>query len=161
MHRLRYFRSILEKGNLPWQRLPTFVVDSTVSFLRHWVGGRPNRFGARLPGLAQQVKSYGILVACAIQWREAVMQGVTTGRKLSKDSYLEIKYEELIERPETYIKDIADFLSLSSDSPILEYLRTSGSKGRVGRWHDLLKQEDLDQLEPHMRPTIEFLGYSW
>ena len=50
------------------------------------------------------------LVRAMIQWRKAVEAGILVGRSLGRDSYREVRYEELLQEPETTLRDLLGWL---------------------------------------------------
>lgn len=157
--RLRHARDLIARGNVPPSRLPAFLADNAAAFLAHALGGTPRRYGERFPGMTETLAAYGLAVTAAVQWREGVMHAVTAGRALPAGRYLELRYEDLTGAPEATWRRIAAFLAIETEGPGLDFLRRSvadaATRGRT------LDASTLAGIEPHIRPTMEFLGYRW
>lgn len=57
----------------------------------------------------------------ALFWREHVTRGRRTGRSLGDMRYREVRYEELVERPEPILRSICQFVDLSFSDQMLAY----------------------------------------
>ncbi len=152
---------LVKRGSLPWDRWPVFAADNILPVLSHLITRRPTRYGERIPGLSSQLKTYGLMITCGIQWRECVMQAVVIGRQLPRENYIEIRYEDLVTAPAIHWARLADFFSIAPEGSSLEFLMTSARTSSCGRWRRHLTREQLEELEPHIRPTLVFLGYDW
>ncbi len=154
-------RHLFRKKNVPWDRLPVLLMDNTLPFLSQLITRESKRFGERFPGWSDQLKFYGPLVICGIQWRECVMHALTCGRRLPEETYIEIKYEDLVTCPEQVWGKLAAFLDVPFDGPSHDALLARASTSSCGKWRQSLSEEQLRDLEPHIKPTLEFLGYDW
>lgn len=63
------------------------------------------------------------LIQCGIEWRRAVETARRHGGRLGSGRYLELKYENLIEQPETCLRNICDFIDLEFEPTMLDYWR--------------------------------------
>jgi hypothetical protein len=61
------------------------------------------------------------LADAAIYWRRFVRAGRRGGRMAGLDRYREVRYEELVARPETVLRSLCDFLELAFDERMLRY----------------------------------------
>lgn len=159
--KLWHLSGLLRRGNLPVGRWPAFLHDNAVPFVAHLLGGEPRRWGERFPGLRESLDAYGLLVTSAIQWREGVMHALCEGRRLPDGTYMELKYEELLSAPEETWCRIAEFLGMEEDGQARDWLVKQAKRDNFGKWRTELSEEQLRTLEPHIRPTLEYLGYPW
>lgn len=159
--RLSHLFQMLGRGNLPPGRWWVAALDNAWPFLANLVSGRPRRYGERFAGLADCLAAHGVLVTAGIQWRESVMQARTAGRRLPAQSYLELAYEDLLRDPVPTWERIAEFLEIPVEGPSLDYMRKTLRPHNEGKWRGALTSDELARLEPHIRPTLEFLGYRW
>lgn len=109
----------------------------------------------------------------ALWWRWQVETGRRDGGELGPDLYHEVKYEDLVAHPETLLRELAGFLSLSFSSDMLAY-----HEGRVRRepglsakkawlpptsglrnWRAGMSQRDLELFEALAGDTLSELGY--
>jgi hypothetical protein len=63
------------------------------------------------------------LLRCAEQWREQVGWVRQIGRILGAQRYHELRYEDLVEHPESVLRTLASFLDLDWSPSMLEYHR--------------------------------------
>ena len=63
------------------------------------------------------------VVPCAADWREQVWWVRCIGEILGPERYHELRYEDLIARPEEQLRAVCDFLGLAWDARMLEYHR--------------------------------------
>lgn len=113
----------------------------------------------------------------AILWRRAVRTGRRQGRRLGSDRYHEIRYEALLEDPETIVRNVCGFLDLDFDASMLRYNeRAHEVAGKMGApetrqnlylpftkgLRDWRSQMDLSQLarfEVLAGDVLDELGY--
>jgi hypothetical protein len=60
---------------------------------------------------------------CALFWRRQVLAGRRGLEKVGADRCLEVRYEELVQAPETVMRSITRFLDLPFDTAMVEYHR--------------------------------------
>jgi len=63
------------------------------------------------------------LLQCAESWREQVWWVRQIGQILGESQYFELRYEDLVERPEQILRGLVDFLGLEWSPTMLEYHR--------------------------------------
>lgn len=61
------------------------------------------------------------VAVCALWWRWQVSTGMEDGKVLGPDRYREIKYEDLISRPDEILREITAFLELQFCPEMLDY----------------------------------------
>ena len=54
-------------------------------------------------------------------WASRVTSGLIEGRKLGREHYLEIRYEDFVANPASQAKTLCDFLNIDFDSDMLDY----------------------------------------
>jgi hypothetical protein len=64
-------------------------------------------------------------VAQAIFWRNRVIAGRRAGVSLGKERYLELRYEDLVARPEDELRRVCAFVDLAFDPMMLRYHETA------------------------------------
>jgi len=57
----------------------------------------------------------------AVQWRRFVLTGRRAGTQIGARRYREVRYEELVEQPETVLRSLCSFLELPFDQAMLAY----------------------------------------
>lgn len=97
-------------------------------------------------------------------WKEATKKAEWLKRKLPKNQFYEIKYENLVQNPEHEIKEICKFLNITYSDKLLNFWKNTESLGDVkygnhhknvgnpisassiGKWKEVLSNEDLDKI---------------
>lgn len=159
--RLDRVREMLSSDSLPPSRIPVFLRDNLGPFLRQLLLRETVRYGERFPGMTAHLRAYGTLATGGAQWREGVMQATHAGRRLGPERYIEIHYEDLLDRPAETWPRIAGFLGIAPDGPGAEWLNDNLRPNHAPDWSDPVYAEFLDTVEPFIRPTCEYLGYRW
>jgi hypothetical protein len=63
----------------------------------------------------------GDVQAAAIKWVDELSRARQRARRLARDTYMEIRYEDLVADPEPLLRRIADFVDLPWSDSMLEY----------------------------------------
>jgi hypothetical protein len=143
----------------PWD-WPSFA--SRLPWLVDKVRGRPVKFwGVRPPGWKDWAESDPPFVAMAKQWSAAIRYAVTDGQAMSRDRFLAIRYEELTSKPREIMEQVVDFLQLAGASRMVEQVVADADPSRQDKWRSELGGEILEQVRPHLEPTLQWLGYEW
>ena len=102
-----------------------------------------------------------------------VLKGRNYGRKMGAD-YMEVRYEELVEKPRETLAQISKFIDEDLDydrilsepmdsvkSPNSSFREDENLKGLrpVGRWKTLLSPEEVTELEAGIGDLLTDLGY--
>ena len=159
--RVRHFRTLRGRGNLPLDRIPVMLSDSIKPMVYQFATGKPLRWAERVSGLPEVLRAHGVDVAAAVQWRETVMAALVDGRKLGSDRYHEIRYENFLKHPIESWRDILEFLGEEGTGGGERFLRESIVPKNTNKWRHGEGRKRVDALETHLRPTLEFLGYPW
>lgn len=159
--RVRHMRRLNARGNLPLGRVPTMAADMIPALAAHLVSGRPRRYAERVAGLPHILRTQGLDVAAAVQWREVVMAAVTDGRRLGPERYLELRYEAILEDPARTWSSIMAFVGVAETGAGASHLAAVVRPQATGAWRDGPDAARIEALEGHIRPTLEYLGYEW
>lgn len=113
------------------------------------------------------------LVATALYWEWMVRRGRTQGRQFPAD-YIEIRYEDLVTKPDETLGELGSFLdhdldydrirhaSLGRLSETNSSFREEGSKEEInplGRWKERLPRADVAAIEATVGECLEENGY--
>ena len=113
------------------------------------------------------------LLAAGLYWEWIVRKGRKYGSKLGP-RYTEVRYEDLVERPESTLKNIGEFLrhdldythiqeaSVGSVKKPLTSFKEDLKEGHftpVGRWKDMFPADQLTQFEQLIGNYLQELGY--
>lgn len=110
-------------------------------------------------------------------WQAAVTTARAAGRRLGSSRYLEVRYEDLVDRPEQTLGVVCEFLHLDFDQGMLRYherastvLRDEPSKEfhqnlfraptpDLRNWRTSMSRVDLDEFERLAGGALEAFGY--
>lgn len=110
----------------------------------------------------------------ALDWRRFVSSGRSAGRRLAPRRYREVRYEDLVERPEATLRGLCDFVQLNFDGAMLRYFeRAHGIVGsrlsdrRIQRpptaglrdWRKEMPVGDLELIEALAGGLLTDLNY--
>jgi len=110
----------------------------------------------------------------AVQWRRHVRQGIVDGARLGPDRYREVHYEDLIEDPESTLRELCAFVALPFDAAMLRYFERAGkvAKGAphfqnihrpptkgLRDWRREMRFEDVARFEALAGDLLNSLGY--
>jgi len=113
------------------------------------------------------------LLAAGLYWEWIVHRGRDHGGQL-QSRYLELRYEELVEKPRTILPQVAEFLHQDLDydrivqrsvgslkTPLTAFTDElkQGAFEPVGRWKEKFPPEQLQQFEDLIGNTMAELGY--
>lgn len=104
------------------------------------------------------------------QWKNLVQKARVDGFAAGSERYFEIKYEDLTNSPDYYMKKICAFLDVPFDSnvlnssmPMYEKENTGRQKGFIvpnsGKWRERLTDTQIKKLEDIAGETLVSLGY--
>lgn len=159
--RLQLFRARQRIGAYPTRRLPAVVADNLWPIIARLVLGRPVRFGERTPGLDEIRRTRGVLVAAASQWRDTTSEALFQGRALPLRDYMELRFEDLTRDAGKEIQRIFKFLELPGSDEAIQYAQNNLRPGTADAWRASLTSAQLAEIEPIVRPVMEFIGYQW
>ncbi len=100
-------RIALLSGLFPEARFVHIIRDGRNS----WVGYRDRGFGPKT------------VADAAFNWKGRVLRGRRAGLALGADRYLEVRYEDLVEKPGPTLEPVCSFLDLAFEPSMLDYHR--------------------------------------
>lgn len=106
-----------------------------------------------------------IEIVCAKQWTVCNEHALAASKEIGPDRWIELRYEDLIERPVDEVGRVAGFLELPYERAVQEKAAATGSTPinivtppERGKWRRENPTE-IAAIEPLIRPTMEALGY--
>ena len=114
------------------------------------------------------------LIATALYWEWMVRRGRSTGSKFPSD-YIELHYEDLIQKPEETLRHLGNFLRHDLDYERIQKaglgrlsesnssFREEGNQGisrPLGRWKARLSEDDVAAIEAAVGECLQEVGYS-
>jgi len=146
--------------------------------IHQWLALFPRLFrdqvGVRL-GVAQRVKSWGVIYpemfddlenhklveVIAKQWEYAVRTAsADLAEHVGAGNYLEWKYEDLCAKPVEHFQRALDMAGLEMTAELAAYLRENVHVQAVDAWKKRLTAEQVELIDPIIRPAMEQFGYS-
>jgi len=127
------------------------------------------KWGRRFPQRLYLDETYVLL-----RWAEAVTRGRRAGGLLGGNRYLEVRYEDLVRRPEACLSSVCDFLGEELHPEMLAHERLARSlvaagghvevceptsPGRVGRWRRDLSPDCAWLADRLLGSLLDELGY--
>jgi hypothetical protein len=120
---------------------------------------KPARYwGAQPPGWKQWVDLPPRLAA-ARQWKALVGHALRDGRRLPPERYLELRFEELLEKPETTLRRVLEFTGLEADPEFMRIALERVKPGQARTWSSTLTAEEERECIEEMEPLLSELGY--
>lgn len=152
-----------------WRRLRDFQIPLrdapayTADFLRDVVGRqlRPRRgyiWGPHVPDLRAIAKSHSLLVTCGIQWRESVESALGALAEVPAEQQLRVRFEDLVADPGPATSRMLEFAGLEPSDDVVDFAAGYVRPEIGGKWRDRPSSQ-IEELVPHLRETLERLGY--
>lgn len=129
--------------------------------LKLMMGIKVDYWGARPPGWNEWIGNYSPQALLAKQWAATMNIAIREGRKLPPENYIEVKYEDLVNNPQTEFTKLTSFLEIKNPQQIIDYAENSSDPQRISKWKSSLNQHTLDEIKKLMESTMSQLGYSW
>jgi hypothetical protein len=99
-----------------------------------------------------------MLEACGLQWKLTLEAVERCGEKLPSERYMEVRYEDFCERPESTLEAIGERFDLPWESSRLAEL-VADVKSQDFKWRQGLGAETLATLDDLIGETLTRLGY--
>lgn len=129
-----------------------------ILFIRKIFGKSDLVWGPRFPGLKQVRKSHSLLETCAIQWDMSV-RSIKNYFGESDKNYLEIKYENLIEKPKEQLGRIMQFLKLDTSQKFIDDSIKKIVYQKLPKYPNLLTSSEISSIEKQISFSLKNLGY--
>ena len=93
----------------------------------------------------------------AIKYYQSIIQRwLSIEQSLKKDQYLNIKFEEMIRKPEDIVREMCRFSNLEFQTNMI---RIDLSKSNTGRWKNDFSATEIKTIESELHEEISQLGY--
>lgn len=113
----------------------------------------------------QQDRGGPLARVCAMQWKHCNEHALASLRRIGRDRWVEISYEELVADPGTTVARLADFLELREQRALTEAAGRVAARPlnvvtppRAGKWRSENPAE-IESVMDLIAPTNEALGY--
>lgn len=99
------------------------------------------------------------LAFTALTWRECVTAARAVGRRLPPEQYLEVRFEDVVRRPEETVPRLLEFMGLPPAREIDEFVAKKIDRSVAGKWVNRFNDEELAQIMPYVGDLCRELGY--
>ncbi|MBD63298.1 MAG: hypothetical protein CMD68_04370 [Gammaproteobacteria bacterium] len=158
-HPASYF--IKKLKTVPLRSLPWFIFNFMKSKYLSFIRGNVRRqtWGSRWPGFDHDVAELPLAAICAKQWVLQVEAALAQKTLLKPNTYMEIRYEELVRNPEMVFDKVRCFFELDYDENFSSWVKSTVDDTRTDKWNKDLDEEQLDQVLEHSSHLLKSLGY--
>lgn len=115
-------------------------------------------WGPRFPGWEQFLRNHSVLEFNAMQWVKCIEYVSRYLKAIPSAQVLEVRYEDLISRPNAYFHKILDFLEMPKPSAFWENLPKLNAKN-TWKWKEEFSRKDLQEIAPFISPHLMELDY--
>lgn len=162
------------KGSRPpywkllWQRVREVPPTDLPAYFAEFVGttvtmvaGSKYRYsmGPKIRNWRKLKREMDRLAFTALTWRECVTAARAVGRTLPSDRYYEVKFEDVVSRPEQAIPPLLEFLDLPPSREIDEFIEKKVDRSVSGKWIGKLTAEQEAIIMPYIGDLCQELGY--
>lgn len=141
--------------------IPVYVYRYIDLFRRQIFNSDTVLWGVLIPGLKQIRSAHSLMETCAIQWEYCTIRARSAGMLMSKEKYLEVRYEDLIANPRPVVSNICDFLELPINEEILsDLVKEVHESSTIEKWRTNLTAQEIFKIEQLTGSTLLSLGYS-
>lgn len=140
---------------------PSYVPRTCRTVRRKFLGQSLDYWGPRPPGWRDWLGQHPRNVILAKQWAETIRTAVQDAERLGPEVVHTIRYEHVMARPQEVMQGVVDHLRLANSERMIEHVVSTVDPARQRKWRDVLTQETLEEVRPHMEPMLNRLGYGW
>ena len=161
MSRPKLTQFLKKLKTVPLNALPRFalgVVGSKCSSIFTNKGYRQT-WGSRWPGIDGDVAKLPLAALCAKQWVIQVETALYQKNQLRPDSYMEIRYEDLVIEPQKVFDEVRLFFELGFDQNFDDWVRVTVDDSRTEKWHENLNDQQLNLVLEQSSDLLNRLGY--
>lgn len=144
----------------PWE-WPAYVPRAGRTLQRKITRKPLDYWGPRPPGWSEWRGKDSTNVMLARQWASTIHIAVEDANRLGPDVVHMIRYENMMRSPRETMQGVIDYVELPGSEHIVEEVVNSVDPSRQRKWRNVLTEETLEEIRPHMEPTLDWLGYEW
>jgi len=128
------------------------------SIIRSRLGHSGAYWSVKPPGW-QALLKLPLVDACALQWKMTVEAILQSAKKLPGEQFMEIRYEEFVDRPAEVFKQIGERCGLVWQDALLQAI-TGGMDNRNFKWQTEMQDSDKKTLNVLLGDFLKQLGYA-
>ena len=115
--------------------------------------------GPKIRDWRQRARGMDRLAFGALTWRECVTAAREVGQRLPASRYYEVKFEDVVSRPDVTIPPLLDFLELPPSREIDEFIAKRVDRSVSGKWLTRLTPDEMAIIMPIIGDLCRELGY--
>jgi hypothetical protein len=105
----------------------------------------------------------GNVFAGAKWWLDAEREWADFQKSLTRDRWIEVRYEHLIADSEAQLRRICEFIGVGFSARMFDYVESSSyalpDASQTSKWRTKIRQRDLELLEARIGPRLAARGY--
>lgn len=147
---------------IPARDIPRYGFRYVKNLLRSKLLGQDHRqtWGVRFPGIDEMVAGKSLSRVCAAQWRYSVETALQEAVSLKEGTYMEIRYESLVDAPIEAFKEIQRFLDLSDAPEVEQWVGERVDATRRDQWKNTLSSAEMEEIMAEAGRLLRELGYA-
>ncbi len=115
--------------------------------------------GPKIKDWKRLKRSMDRLEFTALTWRECVLAARRVGRSLPADRYLEVRFEDVVNRPEETVPRLLDFMGLPKSKEIDEFVAKKIDRQVSDKWVNRFSEAEMKLIMPYIGDLCRELGY--
>jgi len=127
------------------------------SIMRSRLGHSGAYWSVKPPGW-QDLLKLPMVDACALQWKLTVESALQSAEKLPPAQYMEVRYENLVDRPAEVMEQVGEKCGLVWQKDFLKEI-TTGMENRNFKWETEMQDADKNTLNKLLGDFLKHLGY--
>lgn len=127
------------------------------SIMRSRLGHAGAYWSVKPPGW-QDLLKLPLVDACALQWKMTVAAILQSAKKLPREQYMAVKYEEFVARPSEIFEQVGEKCDLVWQDDLLQTI-TAGMENRNFKWQTEMQDADKNTLNVLLSDFLKQLGY--
>lgn len=116
-------------------------------------------WGSRWPEIDRDVNKLPLAAICAKQWVLQVEAALAQKAMLKPNTYMEVRYEELVSNPQKVFNEVRCFFQLDYDANFDRWVKSNVDDRRTEKWHKNLDGKQLDLVLEQSSNLLKSLGY--
>jgi hypothetical protein len=147
-------------GEVPLTDLPAYFAEFVGTFWTMLVGSKYRySMGPKIHDWRKRKAEMNRLEYSALTWRECVTAAREVGRRLPADRYIEVRFEDVVTRPEETVPRLLDFLGLPPAAEVDAFIAKRIDRSTVGKWVARISDEEMSRILPYVGVLCRDLGY--
>jgi hypothetical protein len=127
------------------------------SIMRSRLGHSGAYWSVKPPGW-QDLLKLPLVDACGLQWKMTVETALQSAKRLPPGQYMEVRYEDLVDRPTEIFEQVGQKCSLVWPPDLLPKI-TTGMENRNFKWQTEMQDADKNSLNELLGDFLRQLGY--